>query len=770
MKIFVISVNSTNERRHFEQSVAHSADRTLLRNHSISEDDLNNIEKDAGGYYLWGVLPGQYKPRWDEMTPGDYLLIIYSGTLKYFAKILFKANDPEISQKLWGNFNTSTFQYIFFFTKPLQLVGVEPLKNQVRFAKGLGRISDEEITSAVAKYGAVENFLRIRFKVPIKIPQIEEALRRDDVVKLKTETTFHFEAARQLLREFLEFQIDENLCRDIIDEYTEAQKQKLSYYDYTMNLNEGTTKRVFAELTGRLIAHLDYRASGKNIWNPEGRTIAGTQIRQTFWVKSLLNFKIGNDANEQIPKGVRNCIRLLEDPSTGIQMISDNHRKQVAENLLFAEYKPDSFIGDVREFFRPCEIRPANADNENVVYGKILYNPEVKKLWNKEQDPEADLELNEEAEFDSTESEDTLYTKYSSAIKTKPFLIFAGLSGSGKSREARSIAYMYCPPELQAPDNGKPGNFELVKVRPNWHDSSELLGYESRISGKPRYIVTDFIRFLVKAWKHEEVPFILCLDEMNLAPVEQYFAEYLSVLETRIIREGKIVSDSLLSSKVFQDFDNDEFKRSLGFDFSEQCNELFSQFRKDGLCLPPNLIVIGTVNMDETTYSFSRKVLDRALTIEMNEIDLDRGLTEEEVSWKYPKEAPKESVLPEAVSLKNVVDYLSESNNHKTIIGFLETLNEGLKGTPFQVAYRARDEFLYYAYYSLKSGRKIEDALDDMICMKVLTRIEGDENMLGKSLSELRGICEMHRLKKSFLKCDEMLKKLEYFKFSSFWQ
>ena len=125
------------------------------------------------------------------------------------------------------------------------------------------------------------------------------------------------------------------------------------------------------------------------------------------------------------------------------------------------------------------------------------------------------------------------------SIKTKPFIILAGLSGTGKSRLVRTLAYQF---NNIAADKtvGKnpPTNFQLVKVKPNWHDSSELLGYESRISGKDRYVVTDFIRFIVKAWQHPNTPFFLCLDEMNLAPVEQYFAEYLSAIETRRVNEG----------------------------------------------------------------------------------------------------------------------------------------------------------------------------------------------------------------------------------------
>ncbi len=112
--------------------------------------------------------------------------------------------------------------------------------------------------------------------------------------------------------------------------------------------------------------------------------------------------------------------------------------------------------------------------------------------------------------------------------------MLAGISGTGKSRLARTVAFKSCA--LKELQQDKPGNYLIVQVKPNWHDSTELLGYESRITGKPEYILTPFIRFLVKAWKYPEIPFILCLDEMNLAPVEQYFAEYLSAIESRSIK------------------------------------------------------------------------------------------------------------------------------------------------------------------------------------------------------------------------------------------
>ena len=116
-----------------------------------------------------------------------------------------------------------------------------------------------------------------------------------------------------------------------------------------------------------------------------------------------------------------------------------------------------------------------------------------------------------------------IHTPYLSALRTKPFLLLAGISGTGKSRIVREFAFKSCPKCLQYKAGTTPGNYCMIEVKPNWHDSTELLGYYSRL-GKAGYQFTKFVKFLVKAKMFPNVPFFVCLDEMNLAPVEQYFA------------------------------------------------------------------------------------------------------------------------------------------------------------------------------------------------------------------------------------------------------
>lgn len=94
-------------------------------------------------------------------------------------------------------------------------------------------------------------------------------------------------------------------------------------------------------------------------------------------------------------------------------------------------------------------------------------------------------------------SDEFLHFPYLSAIRTKPFLLLAGISGTGKSRIVRELAFKSCPKYLQDKDGTTPGNYCMIEVKPNWHDSTELLGYYSNMNKS--YQFKKFVKFLVKA-------------------------------------------------------------------------------------------------------------------------------------------------------------------------------------------------------------------------------------------------------------------------------
>lgn len=337
-----------------------------------------------------------------------------------------------------------------------------------------------------------------------------------------------------------------------------------------------------------------------------------------------------------------------------------------------------------------------------------------------------------------TTSISNLYRPYITAIKSKPFLLLAGISGTGKSRIVRELARACWDEGSEEYEAHKPRNFEMVQVKPNWHDSSELIGYVSRIDGV-RYVVGPFLKFMVKAIQDPDTPYFLCLDEMNLAPVEQYFAEYLSVVESRKRHDdGTIMTDPIV------DYSNTEEYKSL-------IDQLFPDYdlrkeyltEKEGkrLSIPQNLIVVGTVNMDETTFSFSRKVLDRAMTIEMNEVDLEGGL---ESRHEHIGKLGAAELIGTAVEGVDVYGTYKEVCD--TVIDYLKKINEKLEGTPFKIAYRTRNEVLLYVVNNLPYNRiegddestykekfVIARALDEITNMKILSRIEGDESKVSEA-------------------------------------
>lgn len=326
------------------------------------------------------------------------------------------------------------------------------------------------------------------------------------------------------------------------------------------------------------------------------------------------------------------------------------------------------------------------------------------------------------------------YRPYITAIKSKPFLLLAGISGTGKSRIVRELARACWEEGTDEYKVQKPKNFQMVQVKPNWHDSSDLIGYVSRVSGKAEYVAGEFLKFIAKAWEDTETPYFLCLDEMNLAPVEQYFAEYLSVIESRKSHEdGTVTTDPVLEKA------DEEWYFNLTASLTSD-EDIRKQFNEEGISIPQNLIVVGTVNMDETTFSFSRKVLDRAMTIEMNEVDLHGGLTKRHESIGKLSNAELVGSAVEGVDVYN--DYTDVCD---IALGYLQKVNDVLEGTPFKVAYRTRNEFLLYVVNNLpyckdengndlEQGYVIARALDEITSMKVLSRIEGDDTKVSDEL------------------------------------
>lgn len=349
------------------------------------------------------------------------------------------------------------------------------------------------------------------------------------------------------------------------------------------------------------------------------------------------------------------------------------------------------------------------------------------------------------------------------AAKTKPFLILGGFSGTGKSQKVKELAYLTCPDIDNLQQGREPGNYCLISVKPNWHDSSDLLGYYSNIA--KRYIVTDFVRFLVKAMRYPMIPFYVCIDEMNLAPVEEYFAEYLSVLESRREQDGRIVSNALVSADVFND---NETLSDLHLEEPKD-SAVIEELKEYGLCLPQNVVVIGTVNMDDTTNSFSRKVIDRAMTFEtcIEPIKAADYFSTDNNRLEYKNLPCPERLICDKVRVSDVLaeatpDFEMESGEtelNTAFTDFINTINkamghgknydskEGLGSSPFQVSYRVINEavLLYRSHKVLVDENASLDAVFSQILLhKVLPRIEGEQDRACKPLEGLQQYISQH--------------------------
>ena len=372
---------------------------------------------------------------------------------------------------------------------------------------------------------------------------------------------------------------------------------------------------------------------------------------------------------------------------------------------------------------------------------------------------------------------------YLTAIRTKPFILLAGISGTGKSRIVRKLAQATDDIDKFENDEDRwklqrPANFELIQVKPNWHNSMDVVGFKSNINGE-HYEFTPFVDFIVKAWCHQNTPFFLCLDEMNLAPVEEYFAEFLSAIESRGVGDGgEFETDPII--KPFDSFGTElsgtmmRHFVDMGYDIPK---DVENRLRKKGLTLPKNLIVMGTVNMDETTFSFSRKVLDRAMSIEMNEVDYD-GFIEGQTEYNIPRLVEQNGLLVNRpISAQEVKDGIEA----QTVMDFLKGVNELLDGTPFKLGYRAANEAILYAAADKTIGAdNIQAALDDFTLMKILSRIEGDDSKLvtkdgDKLLDELFDLLSGDDVfgtlanSKSLAKLESMKNTLKRDHFVSFW-
>jgi len=401
--------------------------------------------------------------------------------------------------------------------------------------------------------------------------------------------------------------------------------------------------------------------------------------------------------------------------------------------------------------------------------------------------------------------EPDLIARYLAALLTKPFVILAGVSGTGKSKLAELVAEFYSAGEVAsgksssgAPSTGDsfifmpakgapdPTRFALVAVRPDWIDNQSILGFVNPIT--ERYESTQALDLILRAHialnkadeKADATRHFMLLDEMNLARVEHYFSDWLACTESRRYRSDNSINQQPVplhrADKPMQTI----LRRPDG---STETVEV-----PPYLPLPTNLIVTGTVNVDETTYGFSPKVLDRAMVLEFDEVDLERlrsgGGNVAIGGYRLPDHLPP-------FRLATADDY---SRLPPETHGHLVAINNILEAARLHFGYRAANEIaLFMAIYNDLLPSNPNDstwlrALDAAILQKILPRLQGNRAKLEAPLAQICAylrdlavpsddvtlneydVTDKAALPKAYRRAVEMLESLRDFGFTSFFK
>lgn len=404
--------------------------------------------------------------------------------------------------------------------------------------------------------------------------------------------------------------------------------------------------------------------------------------------------------------------------------------------------------------YKPSEIISFSGLNESYsseitkginIYKYLSVNPDFLQFKDDKENSNRDFNfvINAISQFSISKfTKNTLFPRYIRSLLSKPFVILSGNSGTGKTRIASRFAKY-----LEKKNDSGITNHLLIPVGADWTDNTKILGYYNPLAdnGTGKYEKTDVFKFIELAGANPEIPFFLILDEMNLSHVERYFSDFLSKMEL--------------------------------LDYTKPAEKVYFDITGYGkLELPKNLFITGTVNIDETTYMFSPKVLDRANVIEFKP-DMDDVLNNLFGTSSDDEEKISDPGVAEGfMQLANEVRSGTIPPEVKPILSDIKTIllsfYKELEKCGFEFAYRTVKEIRLYAIAAYKTavGEKptATEIADVQILQKILPKIHGNKKQIGNLLDELEKLCTEQELKESGKKIQQMKDKLNRFQYASF--
>lgn len=340
--------------------------------------------------------------------------------------------------------------------------------------------------------------------------------------------------------------------------------------------------------------------------------------------------------------------------------------------------------------------------------------------------------------------------RYITSLLAKPFVILTGNSGTGKTRISKQFAEYL---EWNSDDGKK--NWVIIPVGADWTDNTKILGYYNPLAedGNGKYEKTKIVELIEEANRHKEIPYFVILDEMNLSHVERYFSDFLSHMET---------PDT--------PFELEGYTGRLDY--------------------PENMFVVGTVNIDETTYMFSPKVLDRANVIEFKPqkedvfkvfsavgtvgkmVSVNDGSAQAFLKLAKEIRTGKFAVDEDLTHYYTDVDGDFTGSNLDYVEGVFSDIYEIVQKYDFEFAFRTVKEIRNYiaAAYELleKTEFDLNKIIDEQLLQKILPKIHGNKKEIGQMLDELTGLCDKYSLVLSKKKIEQMKGKLAKVQYASF--
>lgn len=347
-------------------------------------------------------------------------------------------------------------------------------------------------------------------------------------------------------------------------------------------------------------------------------------------------------------------------------------------------------------------------------------------------------------------TEETTTRLVGSAL-TKRFCILTGLAGSGKTKLAEAFAMWLCASDQQ---------YRIVAVGADWTGNENLLGYADALhAGKYRAPVNGALELMLRAAADPAKPYFLILDEMNLSHVERYFADFLSAMES--------ANSQLALHGEAADIALDSAAGAAGLKVPAK------------LSLPSNLFIIGTVNVDETTYMFSPKVLDRANVIEFRASAADMGAFLDDPAdinlavLRAQGVAFAPAFVQRAAAgadIATLVDAAGNALGPQLKVDLLEVFG-ALSNIGAEFGFRTAKEIArFMVIHQELSGTAwiYKDALDAQVLQKLMPKLHGSARKLSGVLKELEAFATTKDLKLTLEKVQRMQQRLERDGFTSF--